>query len=136
MASFNKFNSFVAELAHGSHNLGANQLTVALSNSAPSAANTELSDISEINYTHLSSRNLTRTSSSQTGGTYSLVLQDLTLTASGGSVGPFRYAVIYNSTTVDDLLIGWYDREDSVTLQDGESITLDFTEAQTLLEIS
>ncbi len=135
MSTFNKFNSFVEEIAHGSHDLGSDQLTVALTNVAPTAGNSQLSDLTEITYTNLSSRNLTRTSSGQTTGKYSLVLEDLTLTASGGSVGPFRYAVIYNSTHEDDLLIGFYDRGDSVTLADGESITLDFTEAQTLLEI-
>ena len=136
MATFNKFNSFVEELAHGAHDLDNDQLTVALTNDAPTAANSVLADLTEIAYTNLSSRNLTRTSSGQTGGTYAIVLEDLTLTASGGSVAEFRYAVIYNSTAVGGPLIGWYDRGSGVILQDGESITLDFTEAQTLLEIS
>ena len=136
MAAFNKFNSFVEALAHGGHDLSANQLTVALTNEAPTAANSVLADLEEIEYANLSSRNLTRTSSGQTAGTYSLILEDLTLTASGGSVAEFRYAVIYNSTPAGGLLIGWYDRGSGVILQDGESITLDFTEAQTLFEIS
>ncbi len=136
MAAFNKFNSFVEALAHGGHNLGSDQLTVALTNVAPAAGNSELSDLTEISYDNLSARNLARTSSGQTEGTYSLILEDLTLTASGGSVAEFRYAVIYNSTHASGLLIGFYDRGTPVTLQDGESITLDFTEAQTLLEIS
>lgn len=135
MASFNKFNSFVEEIAHGSHNMSSDQLTVALTNSAPTATDSTLTDITQISYTNLSSRNLTRTSSGQTGGTYALVLEDLTLTASG-SVPEFRYAVIYNSTSTGDLLIGWYDRGSGVTLSDGESVKLDFTEAQTLFELS
>ena len=85
MATFNKFNAFVADLANGVHNLGSNQLVVALTNTAPSASNATLSAITEISYTGLSTRNITTTSSTQTSGTYSLVLVDLTLTASGAS---------------------------------------------------
>jgi hypothetical protein len=136
MASFNKFNAFVEHVAEKVHDLGADQLVVALTNTAPTASNSVLADISQISYTNLSSRNITRTSSSQTSGVYSLVLVDLTLTASG-SVGPFRYVVIYNDTPTSpaDPLIGWYDRGSEITLASGESVTLDFTDAQTLLTI-
>ena len=135
MAAFNKFNAFVEALAEGKHNFASDQLVVALSNTLPTAANAILTDITEITYTNLSSRNLTTTSSSQTSGTYSLVLQDLTLTASGGSVGPFQYVVIYNDTATNDDLIGWYDRGSALTLNSGESVTLDFTDSQQLLTI-
>ena len=108
MASFNKFNSLVADLANGVHNLATNQLTVALTNTAPTASNSTLADITQISYTNLSSRNITTTSSAQSGGVYSLVLADLTLTATG-AVGPFQYVVIYNETSPSDSLICWYD---------------------------
>ena len=105
MATFTKFDSFVEALAEKKHDLGSDQIVVALTNTAPSATDSQLSDITEISYTNCSSRNVTTTSSSQTGGTYRLVLQDLTLTASGGSVGPFRYVVLYNDTATNDELI-------------------------------
>ena len=126
MATFNKFNCFVENLAEKVHNLGGDQLKVALTNSAPSATNTVLADITEITYTYASTRNITTSSSSQTSGTYSLVVSDLTITASGGSVGPCRYAVFYNDTAASDPLIGYYDYGSSITLSDTETLLLDF----------
>lgn len=131
-----KFQPFVEAVAEKKHNLGSDQLVVALTNTAPNATDATLSQITQISYTNLSSRNLTTTSSSQTGGTYSLVLQDLTLTATGGSVAPFRYIVIYNDTASNDELISYYDIGSSITLADGESYLLDFSQAQVLLELA
>lgn len=133
MASFVKFNSFVEAMAEKAHNLGADQLVVALTNTAPSAANTQLSDITEISYTNLSSRNITTSSSAQSSGTYKLVLADLVLTASG-SVGPFRYAVIYNDTSTGDLLIGYYDYGASISLNASETFTVDFDATNGVLQ--
>jgi hypothetical protein len=128
MATFNKFNAFVENLAEKVHNLGSDQLKVALTNSAPSASNSVLADITEITYTNLSTRNVTTSSSSQTSGTYTLVLTDLVLTSSGGSTGPFRYVVLYNDTPTSpaDPLIGWVDYGSSITLASGETLTIDF----------
>lgn len=126
MASFVKFYSFVEALAEKKHDLGADTLKIALTNVAPSLSNTQLSNISEVSYTYCSSRTLTVSSSTQSSGVYSLVLSDLTLTASGGSVGAFRYLVVYNDTSLNDLLIGYTDYGSSITLADGEYITIDF----------
>ncbi len=127
MATFNKFNSFVEAVAEGLHNLGSAQFTVALcaAANAPVAGNSQLSNLTQIAYTNLSSRDITTTSSSQTSGTYSLVLQDLVLTASG-AVATFRYVVIYDNTSTNDLLVGWYDYAGDVTLGNGETFTIDF----------
>lgn len=126
MAAFTKFQPFVEALAEKKHNLGSDTLKVALTSSAPSVANAILTDITEISYTNLSSRTITTSTSAQTSGTYKLVLADLTLTASGGSVAAFRYIVLYNDTATNDDLIGYYDYGASVTLTDGNSITIDF----------
>ncbi len=125
MATFVKFQPFVEALAEKVHNLGSDQLTVALTNAAPTSADSTLSQITEISYTNLSSRNITTTSSSQTSGTYKLVLADLVMTASG-AVGPFRYVVVYNDTSASDNLVAYYDYGSSISLASGETFTVDF----------
>jgi hypothetical protein len=125
MATFTKFNSFVEAVAEKKHNLASDQLVIALSNTAPSATNAVLADITQISYTNLSSRNVTTSSSSQTSGTYSLVCSDLVLTASG-AVATFRYAILYNDTATNDELIGYWDYGSSITMANGETFTVDF----------
>lgn len=125
MAAYNKFHAFVEAVAEKKHNLGADQLAVALTNTLPNAANSVLADITQISYTNLSSRNISTASSSQAAGVYSLVLTDLLLTASG-SVGPFRYVVIYNDTAANDDLIAWADRGSSLTLEATDTFLVDF----------
>lgn len=126
MATYNKFNAWAENMVEVA-NLGTDQFVVALTNTAPVATNSVLADISQISYTNLSSRNITTSSSSQTTGTYSLVLTDLTLTATG-SVGPFRYVVIYDDTPTSpaDPLVCWYDYGSSITLANGETFVIDF----------
>lgn len=125
MATYSKFNAFIAAVFHKKHDFSADTFKVALTNSAPSASNTVLADITEIAYTNLSTRTLTRTSSGQTAGLYKAIFQDLVLTASGGAVATFRYAVIYNDTATNDDLVGWYDYGVSSGLNDGETFTID-----------
>ena len=125
MATFTKFQPFVEKLAEKAHNLGSDTLTVALTNSAPSAANGVLTDITQISYTNLSARAITTTTSAQTSGTYKLVLADLVLTASG-AVATFRYVVVYNDTATNDELIAYYDYGSAVTLTSGDTFTIDF----------
>ncbi len=130
MAAFNKFNSFVEALAEKKHDLGADTLKVLLTNTAPVATNSVKADLTEISagngYT-AGGNTASVTSSAQTSGTYKLVLGDpATWTASGGSIGPFQYAVLYNDTATNDELIGWWDYGSAVTLADGESFAVDF----------
>jgi hypothetical protein len=140
LAVFNKFNSFVEDLAEKVHNLASDSLVVALTAAAnaPVVSNTVVANLTQISYTNCSSRALVQASSAQTAGVYKLVLNDLVLTATGGSVGPFRYIVIYNDTPTSpaDPLIGWYDRGSDITLADGDSLTIDFSPTNGVLQIT
>lgn len=139
MATFQKFNSFVEALAEKKHDLGADNLKVMLTNTAPAAANAVKTDITELTagngYT-AGGNAAAVTTSAQTGGTYKLVLGDpATWTAAGGSVGPFRYAVLYNDTAANKELIGFWDYGSNVTLAAGESFAVDFDAATGVLTI-
>jgi len=136
MASFNKVNSFVEAVAEKVHNLGSDQLVIALTNTAHTASWSQLSDLTQVAYTNLSSRNITTTSSAQTTGTYKLTLTDLVLTSTGGTTGPFRYVYIYNDTATNDELVGYYDYGSSITLQDGDTLTIDFDASGGVLTIA
>ena len=138
MAVGNKFYQFVEDMAHKVHNLGADTIKVMLSNVAPVATNTVKANITEISagngYT-AGGGALTRTSSAQTLGIYKLVLADYTFTASGGSIGPFRYIVFYNDTPTSPAkpLIAWYDIGNTLTLADGQSYLVDLSAVDGLL---
>lgn len=141
MATFNKFHKFVEDLAEKVHNLGSDTLKVALSNTAPSTANTVFANITEISagngYT-AGGTAASITSSTQTSGTYKLVLGDVVFTASGGTIGPFRYVVLYNDTPTSpaDPLIGWYDYGSSITLANGETFTVDFDASNGVIQLA
>jgi hypothetical protein len=148
MAAFNKFQVFVEHIAHGVHNFSSvtySTPTIALTATAnaPVATNTILGNLTPISYTNLSTRVLAITSSGHTTGTYKLVLTDLVLTASGGSVAAFQYVVIYNdivstwaSPQPVDPLIGWYDYGSALTLANGETLTLDFDGSNGVLTLA
>lgn len=122
---FNKVNSFVENLAEKQIDLSGAGLTVALTNTAHTATWDELADLTQIDYTNLSARVITVSSSAQTDGTYKLVCADLTLTASG-AVGPFRYVYIYDDGSTGDKLIGYYDYGSSISLASGDTFKIDF----------
>lgn len=127
MATFQKFNSLVEAICEKKHDFSSDFLKVALCNAlnAPVATNAVLLDLTTVAITNLDQNTITVTSSSQTSGTYSLVISDLTMTATGGSVGPFRYVVIYNDTATNDELVAFFDYGSEITLAQNESIKLD-----------
>lgn len=137
MAALNNFYCFLEDLAEARHNLGSDQLSVALMSAAnpPLSTNTTLSNLTQISYTNLSSRNVTTVSSTQTLGVYKLVLDDLVISASGVT-SAFRYVALYNDTSASKLLIGWSDYGQELSLNNGETFTLDFDGLNGALSIS
>lgn len=126
--AYNKFDSFVEALAEKVHNLGSDVLKVMLTNTAPLASNTQKSSLTEIaagnGYTAGGTQSVI-SSSAQASGLYKLVLADVIFTAAGGSIGPFRYAVLYNDSATNKEVIGWWDYGSAITLADGEVFTWD-----------
>lgn len=120
------------------HDLGADVLKIMLTNSAPLSSNTVKANLTDIaagfGYT-AGGTAVTITSSAQTAGLYKLIGSDVVFTASGGSIGPFRYAALYNDTATNDELIGWWDYGSSITLLTGESLTVDLDPTNGILTV-
>ena len=141
MATYNKFNTFVSDVLQQIHDLigtggtDCNQLSIYLSNTTPDAANDSVkADMAEItNENGYSGPVGLAQSGSASTGTVTVTADSVTITASGGSIGPFQYVVLYNSGTAaaSDPLIAWWDYGSSVTLNDGESFTVKFNGADT-----
>lgn len=139
MAAFVKFHSFAQELGRAGHNLNTAVLKVMLTNTAPTASTgATAADITEITagsgYT-AGGATIASTSYSQTSGTGKLAGNDVTFTASGGNIGPFRYSVLVN-TSASDKLIGYWDYGSSITILDGDSFTVDFNASNGILQIA
>mgnify|MGYP001813199937 CR=1 FL=1 len=137
MATFTKINDFVKHVNEGVHNMASHQLELALSNTAPASetsnptadGNGILGNVSEILYTDLNSPfNITLSSSAQTAGVYTLTLTDFTITCSGAGANAFRYVYVFNDnpTSPIDPLVCVFDYGSSLTLNNGESLLVDF----------
>src|SRR5512133_1590643 len=133
MAAFVKINDWVKYMTQGA-NISSDQFTLALSNTAPGSeasppaadGNGILANVTQVSYANCSSRNITTTSANQAAGTLTLVLQDLTLTATG-DVGPFRYVYVYDDTVAADPLVCYYDYASSITVHNGETFLFDLS---------
>jgi hypothetical protein len=135
-ATFTFAQDFKEQLGKAIHNLSTHTIKVALSNTAPNVATmAALADITQISsgggYTGGAGGGvaLSGVSYTESAGTGTFIATDLVITASGGSVGPFRYAWHYNDTATSpvDALIGYLDYGSSITLADTETLTLDYT---------
>jgi len=130
MATYNKFEQTVEDWQEGVYSASTDQFIIALTTNAnaPTATDSVLTDLTQISYANLSSRNLTTATSGQTGGIFTQLFSDLVLTASG-AVATFRFVVIYNDTPTSpaDPLLAFYDFGSDLTLVSGESLTIDFT---------
>lgn len=130
-SAFYKFNVFVLGLGTGVYELQAagQTLKVYLSNATPSAsADTIKADLAEIaagnGYT--AGGEDVQNDYTEAAGVATLTGSSVAITGAGGSIGPFRYAVLY----VDDAgppvnpLIGWWDYGSEVPINDGQTLNI------------
>lgn len=135
MATFNKFQCFVGDLAGGVHDLSGSSaghlLKVYLSNAAPSATDDNVkTDLAEItNENGYTAPVDVQNSGAEAAGTFTLTGEKITITASG-AVGPFRYVVLYNDTATGDPLISWWDYASSISLAAGETFVIKFNNSE------
>ena len=134
MATFNKFNDFTEQLIRGVHDWDAHTFKIALTNTAPNAADVSLLTGSSHpppaaanGYT--AGGTATTITISETTGTTTVSGTQVVFTATAGGIGPFRYAILYNDTATSpaDALIGWWDYASSITLADTETYTVKFS---------
>lgn len=131
MASYNKIQDYVEQLSKAKHDWSSHTFKALLTNSAPVATNTvkaDLTDISAGNGYSAGGMTLDSVTLAEASGTAKVTIADEVLTASGGTIGPFRYIAVYNDTATSpaDALICWYDYGSSITLADGDTFTVDF----------
>lgn len=124
MATYQKFQQYIEDLHHKVHDWSSDTFKVALvaaANAPDLALDAVLADLTEADYTYCSSRVLTLTSSGQTGGTFKQIFEDLIIEAAGGTVGPFRYVVVFNDTSTTPLkpLVSMFDYGADYTIADG-----------------
>jgi hypothetical protein len=139
MATANKFSDFVRQLCNKEHDLDTDALTIALTNTAPVAANDYLNDITEISYTNVSgSRVIPNKVLSQAAGIAKLVGDNVILTGAGAGFGPFRYVVIFNDTpgtAATKGLLAWIDYGSSISVGLGETFTVDLDQVNGILTV-
>ena len=131
MASFNKIQGWVGYLGLAAINLNTDNLDCYLSNATPSASADDVkADLAEItNENGYTAPEDTQNLYSEASGTGTMTATDITITASGGSFGPFQYVVLDDDTVsspVVDPLAGWWDYGSALTVNAGESFTIDF----------
>jgi len=128
MPQLQKIPDFAEQVLRGVHNFGAHTFKVALTNTVPGAAASGLADIAQVTggAYPAGGYGLDGVTLSEAAGVAKVSIADEVITASGGTVGPLRYAVVYNDTAAGKPLVGYVDYGTSITMADGESLALDF----------
>lgn len=139
-ATYVKYNQFVEDLMQKVHDLfgtagsTADVIKLMLSNTAPNTATHVVrADVTELATANGYTSGGTSIANAATRTTTTVTLQGtkVVFTAAGGSVGPFRYAIIYNDTPTSpaDPLVAYWDYGSALTLLDGETFTVKFNSA-------
>lgn len=128
MPTLQKIPDFAEQVLRGAHNFGSHVFKAALTNTVPAASAAVLADITQASGAGYASGGyvLDAVVLTETAGVAKVTIADEVITATGGPIGPIRYAVIYNDTSSGKPLVGYVDYGSSITLADGETLTLDF----------
>ena len=136
MAAFNKFQDFTEQLVRGKHDWDDHTFKIALTNTLPVSSQVSLDTTTNhpsptAGAGYVAGGSATTITLSEVSGTTTVQGTQVVFTASGGSIGPFRYAILYNDSATDpvDALIGWWDYGSSITLSDSETFTVKFNNA-------
>jgi hypothetical protein len=135
MATQNKFQDFAEQLEKGVHNFASHVFKVALTNTAPVATQTTWNTTDHpapaATNGYSAGGTATTITTSEASGTMTVSGTQVVFTASGGNLGPFRYAVLYNDTATSpaDAAVSWCDYGSSITLADTETFTVKFNNA-------
>ncbi len=146
MAAYNKFNQTIEDIFKKKIDFSADTFYLLLTNTSPNAADIKV-DTTTTTCTIASTSNaleiaagngytkkggaLTITTSSQTSGTFTWAGNQIVFTASGGTIGPFRYCAMFDDTsgtTATRSVIAWWDYGSSITLNSGETLTVQFNQ--------
>lgn len=124
-------------MLNGVYNLGSDTLKLALTNTTPIATNTTYSGISADEVANGNGYTTTgtacgSTATSQSSGLAELTGSNIVFTASGGTIGPFEFAYLYDSTVTDGPLLLWWSYGSAITLNAGETFTWSLTSSQIL----
>lgn len=150
MAAYNKFNQFVQDVCQGLHVIktaAGNTYKVALTNTSPNAGDTVVdnsvppavckstSNATELatgsGYTAGGTSIGAPTTASQSAGTFTMAAGQVVITSSG-TIGPFRYVFLWNDSTATSATrppVAWWDYGSSISLNSGETFTIQFNSA-------
>lgn len=124
MATYNKYTAAIEPLLEAV-NAGTDTWKIALSNTINAADTTFVAgttDLATANGYTAGGNTATTTTSAQSAGTYKLVLASPTVwTATGGGF-TFRYAILYDFTTL--IPVGYWDYGSSQVVAVGETVTV------------
>ena len=132
MATFNLVDGFGDREAKGEIDLSSDTFKYFLTLTAPNKATDELvtayTEITAGNGYTAGGNTFTGTWAETTPGSGVFRFScgaDLTMTATGGDIGPYRYFIFLDTTPATDVVIGYVDHGSNVTLTDGNTHTLD-----------
>lgn len=120
MATYNKFTPAIENLLEGI-NAGSDSWVIKLATAVNQAAGT-ITEVANGNGYTTGGNAASTTSSSQSGGTFKLVLASPTAWTATGAGFTFQYAVLVDSTTSTN--VGYWDYGSSQAVAAGETVTV------------